>query len=69
MSYYVGIDIGGTYVKYGVIDNQGKLVESGKIPTRYESEALLTDLKKNHKEIPADLLDHRRRGQRPGNYQ
>lgn len=46
MSYYVGIDIGGTYVKYGVIDNQGKLVESGKIPTRYESQALLTDLKK-----------------------
>lgn len=31
--YYAGIDIGGTFVKCGIVDNEGKIIVKGKIPT------------------------------------
>ena len=33
MNYYLAIDIGGTFIKYGLLDNDGNVVEKGKIPT------------------------------------
>ncbi|MBR2023129.1 MAG: ROK family protein [Clostridia bacterium] len=31
--YYVGIDIGGTFVKCGIVSSQGEIIVKGKIPT------------------------------------
>ena len=33
MTNYVAIDIGGTNIKYGLIDQDGQLVESHEVPT------------------------------------
>ena len=33
MTHYVAIDIGGTNIKYGLIDQEGQLVESQEMPT------------------------------------
>ena len=33
MTNYVAIDIGGTNIKYGLIDQEGQLVESHEMPT------------------------------------
>ena len=33
MSYYIGIDLGGTFVKCGIVDEQGKILIKDKIPT------------------------------------
>ena len=33
MTHYVAIDIGGTNIKYGLIDQEGQLVESHEMPT------------------------------------
>lgn len=41
---YVGFDIGGTNVKYGVLNAQGEILEKGIIPTKLELEGLLTEL-------------------------
>lgn len=41
---YVGIDIGGTFIKHGVIDAFGKIIEKGSIPTNHEKELLFLDL-------------------------
>lgn len=43
--YYVGIDIGGTDIKYGVIDGRGTIIESDKIPTPKTKEFLLKTIK------------------------
>lgn len=32
--YYAGIDIGGTFVKCGIVDSDGNIITKGKIPTR-----------------------------------
>ena len=34
--YYVGIDIGGTFVKCGIVSSQGEIIVKGKIPTGKE---------------------------------
>ncbi len=34
--YYIGIDLGGTFIKGGVVDSQGNIVAQGKIPTESE---------------------------------
>ncbi len=31
--YYVGIDLGGTFIKGGVVDSNGKILAEGKVPT------------------------------------
>lgn len=33
MNYYFGIDLGGTYIKYGVVSEDGKIVEKNKAAT------------------------------------
>ncbi len=33
MTYYVAIDIGGTNIKYGLVDQEGQLLESHEMPT------------------------------------
>jgi len=33
---YVGFDIGGTSIKYGVLDETGAILEKSAIPTSYE---------------------------------
>ena len=34
--YYVGIDLGGTYIKGGIVDETGDIVYSDKVPTESE---------------------------------
>lgn len=41
---YVGFDIGGTAIKYGVLNDQGEIVEKAMVPTNHEKERLLQDL-------------------------
>ena len=31
--YYVGIDLGGTFIKGGIVDEAGEIVYSDKVPT------------------------------------
>ena len=33
MTHYVAIDIGGTNIKYGLVDQEGQLLESHEMPT------------------------------------
>lgn len=48
MKYYVGIDLGGTFVKGGIVDEKGKIVVKDKIPTGKERgfEAVAADMAK-----------------------
>ena len=39
MKYYLGIDLGGTFIKCGVVDENGKIIASGKVPTEKEGGA------------------------------
>ncbi|MHC5248326.1 ROK family protein [Enterococcus sp. LJL90] len=41
---YVGIDIGGTSIKYGLVNVAGQVSQSGKIKTDHSLEGLLNDL-------------------------
>ncbi|MFD1900738.1 ROK family protein [Enterococcus termitis] len=43
---YVGFDIGGTTVKYGILDENGNILEKGSIATAYEPDAFYTSLLK-----------------------
>ncbi len=36
MKYYVGIDLGGTFIKGGVVDDLGNVIKEGKVPTESE---------------------------------
>lgn len=38
--YYIGIDIGGTTVKFGMFTRTGKIIEKWEIPTRVEDEGV-----------------------------
>ena len=33
MSYRIGIDLGGTFVKFGAVDESGNILKKDKIPT------------------------------------
>ncbi|TPR55130.1 ROK family protein [Enterococcus sp. OL5] len=45
MKYYLGIDVGGSFIKYGVIDEKGNIISKGKSSTqRMNPEAVLNDL-------------------------
>lgn len=41
---YVGFDIGGTSIKYGVLDESGVILEKSAIPTSYEPAQFYQDL-------------------------
>ncbi len=54
--YYIGIDLGGTFVKGGIVDEKGEIITDGKVPTESEKggekvmdniAALVSDLLKN----------------------
>ena len=44
--YYIGIDVGGTGLKAGVVDEQGKIIATAKCPTGVERghEAVINDM-------------------------
>lgn len=46
MKYYVGFDMGGTTIKYGVVDAAGKIVEKGALPTEKKQVPLLAGMQK-----------------------
>lgn len=52
-AYYLGIDIGGTSVKCGVVDGYGRIIASGSCPTRNGAgaEAILADIAELAKSI------------------
>jgi len=56
----IGIDIGGTNTKYGIVDRQGSVIHQGNIPTtQYEEfqayfDAMADALKKGIQELPTD---------------
>lgn len=33
LNYYIGIDLGGTYIKYGLMSEVGEIIDKGKVPT------------------------------------
>ncbi|MBI4453060.1 ROK family protein [Candidatus Woesearchaeota archaeon] len=39
MSYAIGVDIGGTYIKAGIVDKKGKIIEPIKIPITSKKDA------------------------------
>lgn len=41
---YVGIDVGGTSIKYGLVDSNGNIIHKGAIVTGFEKEELLQNL-------------------------
>lgn len=44
--HYLGIDIGGTYIKYGVVDKTGTILNTDAVETYKEKEALLAAIEK-----------------------
>lgn len=58
MKMYVGFDIGGTSIKYGVLDNAGNIIEKNSIPTNHEKEGFYADLERIVTEMRAkyDLI-------------
>lgn len=46
--YYIGIDLGGTNIAAGVVNEEGKIVKSGSVPTKRE---------RNHSEIIKDMAE------------
>lgn len=54
MKKYIAFDIGGTKVKYGILDEMGIIMDKGEIPTRVETLDMflgdLEDIVKNYKE-------------------
>lgn len=41
---YVGIDVGGTSIKYGLVDQSGQILEQNSFPTADQKQQILTDL-------------------------
>lgn len=41
---YVGIDVGGTSIKYGLVDQNGQILEQNSFPTANQKQQILTDL-------------------------
>ena len=53
--YYVGIDLGGTYIKGGIVDDKGEIILSNQVPT--ESEGGSEVVSKNIAALATDLLE------------
>ena len=54
--YYVGVDIGGTNVKAGIVDENGKIVIKSSIPTGRERafEVIVSDIAEQIKKLCVD---------------
>lgn len=44
-SYYLGVDIGGTFIKLGIVDSTGQIIKKEKITSTNDMTQILTDLK------------------------
>ena len=44
-SYYLGVDIGGTFIKLGIVDSTGQTIKKEKITSTNDMTQILTDLK------------------------
>jgi len=44
MEYYVGIDVGGTNIKYGLINEEGKILEKGKRKTSSQGAIIIENI-------------------------
>ena len=44
MSYYIGIDIGGTNIKYGLLDGAGMILNNGKVKTSEKGEEIISNI-------------------------
>lgn len=54
MNYYVGIDIGGTDIKYGLLDELGNILSSGKMKTSENGEDIISNIQVIVKELTVD---------------
>lgn len=57
MSYYIGIDLGGTFIKFGAVDGSGSILKKDKIPTPAgcDYEATVSAIAKAVKGMIADM--------------
>lgn len=56
---YIGIDIGGTFIKYGIVDDKGEIIEKDSIPTSHDKEQLISELVqliKNYHALYPDII-------------
>ena len=46
--YYIGIDLGGTSIAAGIVDENGKIIKKDSVPTKHErgAEAVCLDMAK-----------------------
>lgn len=51
MSKYIAFDIGGTFIKYGVVDDSGKILKKGKISTPQTEKPFLESLSEKVKVV------------------
>lgn len=54
---YVGIDVGGTSIKYGLVNSSGEILHKGLIETQVEKEALLDSLTRIIKNYSKDKTE------------
>ena len=54
MSYYVGIDLGGTNIKAGVVDSEGKLLN--KISIKTNADRAMEDIIHDMGKLAADAI-------------
>lgn len=45
MTYFIGIDIGGTNIKYGLLTSEGKIIEDSQIRTSSSGDAIINNIK------------------------
>ena len=56
--YYIGIDVGGTNLKAGLVDENYRIVDTKKIPLEFESmEQVLGKVKEGLKELEEGIRD------------
>ena len=57
MKYYVGIDLGGTFIKGGIVDEKGTIVRFERVPTRTElgADFVISDIENVIKKLVNDL--------------
>lgn len=57
MSKYIAFDIGGTFIKYGVVDDSGKILKKGKVSTPQTENPFLEALSEKVKVVQKDYQD------------
>ena len=58
--YAVGIDVGGTTAKFGIVDRAGSILEQDRVPTNEHEvvEDFIDDIKKPGLEVPLPAKQH-----------